>query len=296
MIRSVNVSALDLPPALRWLATAWVVLLGAVLGSFLNVVIARVPAGLSVVRPASRCPRCGASIAWYDNVPIVSFLLLRARCRRCRAPISWRYPLVEALGAGAAYLALHRHGLSVAAVAELVFVLLLLALTFIDLDTWLLPFALTIPLLAAGLLASASGVGAASSLRSAALGAAVGGGFFWAISFVAGKLLRKEALGLGDVWLLAGLGAWLGARALLPVVLLASTQGAVVGIVQVLLGRGQPGPEERKEAAPPDGEEAEWIPPRHAVPFGPFLAAAALEWLYLSAPLARAIPLFEPFL
>jgi leader peptidase (prepilin peptidase)/N-methyltransferase len=142
----------------------------------------------------------------------------------------------------------------------------------------------------------ALGAGAASSLRSAALGAAVGGGVFWVISFTAEKLLRKEALGLGDAWLLSGIGAWLGAPALLPVVLLASTQGAVVGIVQVLLGRGQPGPGERKGAPKADGGDEEWIPPRHAVPFGPFLAAGALEWLFLAGPLARAIPLFEPFL
>ena len=103
-----------LPP----LAAAWAACLGAVVGSFLNVVIARLPRGESVVRPRSRCPRCGAAIAWYDNVPVLSWILLRARCRACRAPISWRYPLVEALAAGAALAAFFRHGLGAAFAAE----------------------------------------------------------------------------------------------------------------------------------------------------------------------------------
>lgn len=288
-------------PASRIALIAWVLLVGAIVGSFLNVVIARVPAGQSVVQPRSRCPGCGHPIAWYDNVPVISFLLLRARCRHCRAPISWRYPLVELLCAGGAYLAWMRNGFTAPALAEFVLVAFLLALTFIDLDTWLLPHALTMPLLGAGLLAAALGVGAAPSLLAAALGAALGGGAFWAVSWGGEKLLRKEALGMGDVWLLAAIGAWLGVRALLPVVLLASIQGAVVGVVQLLLGRGQPGPNpatenDRAETAEGQPEaEGAWVPPRHALPFGPFLAAATVEWLYLAGVLANAVPLLAPF-
>ena len=120
------------------------------------------------------------------------------------------------------------------------------------------------------------------------------------MAFVGEKVFRKEALGLGDVWLLAGIGAWLGLRALLPVLLLASTQGAVVGIVQLILGKGQKGaprPAGSGQPSVPGSGSAEdsWVPPRHAVPFGPFLAAGALEWLYLSLPVARAIALFQPF-
>lgn len=293
--------------AARAVLAVWALVTGAVIGSFLNVVIARVPAGQSVVRPRSRCPRCERPIPWYDNIPVVSFLLLRARCRGCRQPISWRYPLVEALGAGAAWLAFARHGLSLAALAEFTLVALLLALSFIDLDSWLLPFELTIPLLVLGLAASPFGLsavpgatglrlldddGALSALSSALLAAAAGGGFFWLVSWVGEKLLRKEALGLGDVVLLAGLGAWSGLRALLPIVLLASVQGSVVGIALALAGRGQPGP---APDAPPAASDDAWIPPRNAVPFGPFLAVAAVEWLYLSGALARLVPLFEPF-
>jgi leader peptidase (prepilin peptidase)/N-methyltransferase len=348
------VNPLDTSPLLAQLVAAWVVFVGACLGSFLNVVIARVPAGASIVRPGSRCPRCGTPIRWYDNIPVLSWILLRARCRTCRAPISVRYPAVELLGAGAAWLALTRHGLSAAAAAEVAFALLLVALSFIDLDTWLLPHALTWPLIAAGLLAAALGVAPAASIRASALGALVGFAGFAAVAVVGKRLAGREALGFGDVWLLAGIGAWLGVAALLPVVLLASVQGAVVGLALIALGRAQPGPrpdasspdapspevppQPPPEGAPPGAEataphpaepaaeppststptstsapapapeapsaepaadaedpDADWVPPRNAIPFGPFLAAAALEWLYLSGAIARLVPMLGVF-
>ena len=276
----------------RGLVAAWVVLLGATVGSFLNVVIARVPAGLSVVRPRSRCPRCQAGIAWYDNVPVVSWLVLRGRCRSCALPISIRYPVVEALVAGAAWLAWSRHGLSLAALGELTFTALLLALAAIDLDTWLLPHALTWPLIALGLAASWLGVSPAATLQASALGAGIGFGLFALVSVVGEKVLKKEALGFGDVFLLGGLGAWLGVAAILPVILLSSIQGAVIGLVLIWLGRSQPGP---AEAAAEPASEEEWVPPKHALPFGPFLALAALEWLYLGDLLARLVPALEVF-
>jgi len=291
------------PGSLHPAALAWVAIFGAVLGSFLNVVIARVPAGQSVVRPRSRCPRCVAPIAWYDNLPVVSWILLRARCRRCRAPISFRYPLVEVVGAGIAVAALLRHGFSPAAASELAFVLLLVALAFIDLDTWLLPHALTWPLIGFGLAASVAGLSAAGSWRSAAIGAGLGFAAFAAISWAGEKLLRREALGFGDVWLLSGLGAWLGARALLPVVLLASIQGSAVGIALLLAGRAQPGPPAKAGASAADlsaprveePTEEPWTPPRNSVPFGPFLVAGALEWLYLSGRIAALVPALDVF-
>ncbi|HEX9109075.1 MAG TPA: prepilin peptidase, partial [Longimicrobiales bacterium] len=286
------------------LAVVWVVLVGATIGSFLNVVIARVPAGQSVVRPRSRCPRCGAQIAWHDNIPIVSWFALRGRCRACRGPISFRYPLVEAAVAAAAVVAFLHHGLTAAALGELVMVALLVALALIDLDTWQLPHALTVPLIAMGLALAAMRRGPAPGLGSAALGAAVGFAAFGMIWFVGEKVLHREAMGLGDAFLLSGIGGWMGLPALLPVVLLASIQGSVVGLVQLLLGKGQPGRPRTGEAPPEapamggaselDGEE-EWVPPRHSVPFGPFLAAGALEWLYLSGWLSSAVPLLQVF-
>ncbi len=285
------------------LVTAWVAVVGATLGSFLNVVIARLPAGESVVAPRSRCPRCGHVIAWYDNIPIASWFALRGRCRSCRGQISPRYPLVEAAIAAAAVAAFLRHGLTVAAFAELVLVALLVALALIDLDTWQLPHGLTWPLIAVGLLVSASGRGPASG-TSSALGTAVGFAVFGAVWLLGEKVLHRELMGLGDAFLLAGIGAWLGLGALLPVVLLASVQGSVVGLVQLALGRSRPGPPTQGQAetsAAPGTEggevsrQEEWVPPRHSVPFGPFLAAGALEWLFLGAWVAKGLPILAVF-
>jgi len=282
------------------LILAWAFVAGAAVGSFLNVVVARVPAGESIVHPRSRCPACRTAIAWYDNLPVLSWLLLRGRCRSCRARISFRYPLVEMLGGAAGLVAVSRHGLSLAALAEFAFVASLLALSFIDLDTWLLPHVITVPLLLAGLGLSALALTAAPSFLSSAGGAAAGWLSFAAVSVIGEKVMKKEALGFGDVWLLGGIGAWLGLAGLLPVVLLASIQGAVVGLALLATGRGQPGPPAPVEpplrpAAAPD-PDADWVPPRNAVPFGPFLAAGALEWLWLQGWLAEVVPALSLFL
>jgi leader peptidase (prepilin peptidase)/N-methyltransferase len=283
------------------LVSAWVVLLGAVVGSFLNVVIARLPAGQSVVRPRSRCPRCQAPIAWYDNLPVVSYVALRARCRSCRAPISPRYPLVEILGAAAAYLAVRRHGLSLSAAVELLFVADLVALAFIDLDTWELPHVLTWPVIVGGLLAATLGVGAAPGVVAAAWGAAVGFAAFALVSVVGRWVAGRPALGFGDVFLLSGLGSFLGVQALLPVVLLASVQGAAVGLALMALGRmpRDPALAEAPGRAPVAGGPATPAEPppsqAHAVPFGPFLVLAALEWLLAAGPITSLLPMLEIF-
>lgn len=319
--------------ALRFAIGAWVLVTGATIGSFLNVVIARVPAGESVVRPRSRCPGCRAPIAWYDNIPVVSWLVLRGRCRRCGARISPRYVMVELLGAAAAWLAWQRQGLGLSALAELAFVDVLIALAFIDLATWLLPNVLTRPLVVAGLVAAALGAAPAASLRSSVLGAALGYGAFAAVAWVGKILAKREAMGTGDVWLLAGLGAWLGVGALVPVVLLASLQGSAYGLLLIALGRAERGPQPvsgpsgpiRAHASAPSADPAgaaepalpppaggpvpgvegaprpevasddDWVPPRYAVPFGPFLVAGGLEWLYLSASLGAWLPGLDVF-
>ena len=294
---------IDLRALLHWTAMGWAFAFGAVVGSFLNVVVARVPAGESIVHPRSRCPACRTPIAWHDNVPVLSWMLLRGRCRACRAGISLRYPLVELLGGSAALVAVLRHGLSLAALAEFGFAAMLLALSFIDLDTWLLPHVMTVPLLLAGVGLSALGLTAAPSLPASLAGAAAGWLSFAAVSLIGEKVLKKEALGFGDVWLLGGIGGWVGVGGLLPVVLLASVQGTVIGLGLIVAGRGQPGPVpgsgpgpaavEQEGAAPV--ADADWVPPRNAVPFGPFLAAGALEWLWLQGWLAQAIPALSIF-
>jgi leader peptidase (prepilin peptidase)/N-methyltransferase len=261
---------------------AWAFTLGAVIGSFLNVVIARVPKGESVVRPASRCPRCKSAIRWYDNIPIVSWLVLRGKCRDCALPISPRYPLVELLVALLAVAVARQLGPTWTALAYFAFAAALVALAYIDLDTWLLPAQITYPLIALGLVSPLWNH--ALSFRDALIGGAAGFGLFAAIALFGEKVLKKEVMGWGDVYLLAGIGAWLGWQALLPVVLLSALQGAAVGIVLLLLGKTPDGRTPTAAVQPePDAVEDDWVPPKNAVPYGPFLALAALEYLLAGA-------------
>jgi leader peptidase (prepilin peptidase)/N-methyltransferase len=285
-------------PSLEWVFGIWAAVSGAVVGSFLNVVIARLPEGQSIVHPRSRCPRCGAPIAWYDNVPVLSWVLLRASCRACHGRISARYPFVEALCGAAGWLAFHRHGMGIAALFEFLFVAGLVALAFIDLDTWTIPHVLSWPLMALGLGAAVAGVGAAGGFVASALGLGIGLGTLAAFALASTAVFRRtgrigpdeEAMGFGDVFLLGAIGAYLGAWGLLPVLFLASIQGTVVGVAQVLAGRATRGP--RDGGAPaPDG----FVPPRHALPFGPFLALGAVEWLYLGGALAAGVPALSVF-
>ena len=259
--------------------TLWVFAVGAVVGSFLNVVIARVPKGQSIISPGSRCPRCGNPIAWFDNVPILSWLLLRARCRKCGLSISPRYPLVE-LVTGLVAVAVFRYlGATWAGLGYFAFAATLLALAYIDLDSWLLPHQITWPLLLAGLASPLWN--RAVSFAEAGIGAAAGFAAFAAVALFGEKVLRRETMGWGDVWLLSAIGAWLGWPALLPVVLLSAVQGAVVGTI-LLATRREPDPAPPAEpAATTTTSDDDWVPPRHAVPYGPFLALAAMEYLFV---------------
>ncbi len=228
-------------------------LLGLVIGSFLNVVIARLPEGRSLVRPRSACPRCGRQIAWYDNLPVVSFLLLRARCRACRQPIAWRYPLVEAATAGLFVLTYFRRGPSIDLLPSLALMAALVAITVIDLDHQIIPDVISVPGIAVGFLASLlpGGVGWLPSL----LGILVGGGLFFVII-----LASRGGMGGGDMKLGAMLGAFLGWQLVLLSILLAVLAGGLVAVA--LLAAGRKG---RKDP----------------VPFGPFLAlggAVGLLW------------------
>lgn len=231
------------------MAVTMVFVMGLVFGSFLNVVIARVPAGESVVRPRSRCPRCGHQLPWYENIPVVSWLALRARCSSCGLPISWRYPLIELL-TGLLFLACQRRfGWSPELVSGLVLVLLLVPLSFIDLEHWILPHELTWPGIAAGVVLSAT-LGM-ERLRDSVIGAVAGFLIFWGMEWLGEKIFKKEALGAGDKDLLALLGAFLTWKALLGIIFLSSLQGAVVGIVMLLIhGRAGPAPEPEDSAGP----------------------------------------------
>jgi leader peptidase (prepilin peptidase)/N-methyltransferase len=266
----------DLARGLPVAFSLWVFAFGAMVGSFLNVVIARVPKGQSIVSPGSRCPRCGSPIAWYDNVPILSWLLLRARCRKCGLPISPRYPLVELLTGVLAVAVFEHAGPTWTAVGYFAFVATLVSLAYIDLDTWLLPHQITWPLLALGLLSPLWNPWL--SWMECLIGAAAGFVLFAAIALFGEKVLKRETMGWGDVWLLAAIGAWLGWPALLPVVLLSAIQGAVVGSI-LLATRREPEPSPPPQTGAP-GSDGDWVPPKHAVPYGPFLALAAIEYLF----------------
>ncbi|NOK18046.1 prepilin peptidase [Corallococcus carmarthensis] len=213
--------------------------LGLCIGSFLNVVIARVPEGLSIVRPGSRCPKCGHVLAWYENIPVLSWLGLRGKCRGCGMPISPRYVFVELL-TGLLFLAcLKRFDWTYELVPALVLVFLLVPLTFIDLEHWILPFSLTLPGIAAGvLLAIPQGSGA---VAQAVLGAAVGFLGFRFMEYVGWRAFKREALGGGDKFLVALLGAFLGWHSLLGILFFSSLQGSIVGVALLAL-TGRAGP------------------------------------------------------
>lgn len=231
--------------------TGTALVLGLCIGSFLNVVIARLPDGRSIVSPGSACPRCGEAIAWYDNIPVASFLLLRGRCRGCAAPISWRYPAVELVTGALFVLALCARGLGPALPGALLLVALLVAITAIDLDHQIIPDVISLPGIVVGL--GLSVVTGQPRWTDALIGALVGGGVFFAIIVASGG-----GMGGGDMKLGAMLGAFLGWQPLLVSILIAVLAGGIVAIVLLALRR-----KGRKDA----------------VPFGPFLALGGLVGL-----------------
>jgi len=232
-------------------------LFGAVIGSFLNVVIARLPRGDSLVRPGSRCPACGTPIAWYDNVPILAWLWLGARCRACRAPISVRYPLVEGLTAGLFALAVHRFPGPIDLAAALCLLSALVAITFIDLDHRIIPNEISLPGIPIGFLFGA--LRPSVGPFDAAVGVLAGGGVLFAVAYGYERVRKREGMGMGDVKLLAMIGAFLGWHGVLVTVLIASLTGSLVGIVAMVRG----------------GHGL-----KLAIPFGPFLALGAAVHLF----------------
>src|SRR5215207_9968734 len=221
--------------------------LGAVIGSFLNVVIHRVPREESIAFPASHCPSCNTAIKPYDNVPVLSWLALRGRCRACRAPISPRYPAVEALTAALFALTFWLHsGLSLSLPFDLVFVAALVALVFIDAEHMILPDVITLPGVAFALVArvvvpNLYGVGFvaaevpqlppwALSLIGAVLGALVGGGFLWVVGWLWERLRGVEAMGLGDVKMMFMVGAFLGWPLTVLTIFFGVLTGSIAGV------------------------------------------------------------------
>ena len=273
------------PAATPAAAIVWA-LIGLVVSSFLNVVIHRIPQMMqresdnymamendeppphadryNLLAPRSACPACGHQLSAMENIPVVSYLWLRGRCSECRAPISPRYPAVELLTAALSALVVWQLGSSLQGLAALVLVWMLIALTFIDIDTQILPDDLSLPLLWMGLLLNLNGTFV--PLTDAVIGAAAGYLSLWCVFWLFRLATGKEGIGYGDFKLLAALGAWLGWTMLPLIVLLSSAIGAIVGLLLILLrGHHRDKP----------------------IPFGPFLALAGLVALLYGEALLK---------
>ena len=271
------------PASLVALAT----LFGLLIGSFLNVVIHRLPKmmerdwnaqcaelrgetppmeeKLTLAVPRSRCPQCGHAISAIENIPVISYLFLRGRCRECKAGISIRYPMVELLTGVLFGLSLWHFGYSWTALGSMIFCAAAIALTFIDFDTQLLPDDITLPLVWTGLLFNLWGN--FTSLGNAVVGAIAGYLSLWSVYWGFKLVTGKEGMGYGDFKLLAAIGAWVGWQILPLTILLSSFVGAVVGIALMVLakhGRNVP------------------------IPFGPYLAAAGIIALFWGKPMTQA--------
>jgi leader peptidase (prepilin peptidase)/N-methyltransferase len=255
--------------SVRLLLDLYAALVGLVTGSYLNVVIHRLPRGQSTVLPRSRCPSCGGAIRALDNVPLVSWLVLGGRCRHCRAPISARYPAVEALTAVLFVLCMERFGPTPAAAVGALFCALMIALAGIDVEHYLLPDRITLPGIAVGIalqpLVEWHGVGWWAVLQGA-LGAALGAGLLLAAYGLWWLVRREEGLGLGDVKMLALIGAFLGWRGVLVTLALGAFAGALFGLALIAARRGGMGSK---------------------LPFGAFLALGALVALFYGPALVH---------
>jgi leader peptidase (prepilin peptidase) / N-methyltransferase len=233
------------------LSTAFAALFGAVIGSFLNVCIHRLPRGASIVWPASACPRCGHALAWYENVPLVSYAALRGRCRACHAPISPRYVVVEAATALLFAAAWQFYGPGLLLASRLVFGCALIVLFAIDLEHHLLPNVVTLPGILVGF--AFSWVAPPGWMASLA-GVVLGGGVLYGIAAAYFWWRKEEGLGMGDVKMLAMVGAFLGWKLTIVTLMLASVAGSLIGVGLIALkGRDM----------------------KYALPFGTFLAVGA---------------------
>ncbi len=230
---------------------------GAIFGSFANVIILRLPKGESVVTPRSRCPGCSRQISWSDNIPILSWLLLKGKCRHCQMPISVRYPLVELLMGVVFVLAYHFIGWQWYLLEALILLFGLVTVSFIDIDHFLLPDVFTLSGIVIGLMGAL--VNPDRSFLDAALGVFLGGGFLWAIAYFYFVFRKQEGMGGGDIKLLAWIGAVLGWKAIPFIIISASLIGTVGGLVAALRGN--------------QGMKA-------VIPFGPYLALGAVLFLF----------------
>ena len=229
---------------------------GTIIGSFLNVCIYRIPAGQSIVTPASRCSHCQTPIRWYQNIPILSYLVLRGKCASCGVTISVRYPLVEALTGVLFLLVYMRFGMLWATPVYWLLAASLVVITFIDLDHQIIPDVISLPGIPIGFVLTFFVAGL--SWHDSLLGVLVGGGSLACVAGIYYLLTRNEGMGMGDIKLLAMLGAFMGWKAILPTIFIGSLIGSLVGVPLMLIKRASG---------------------KLAIPFGPFLSLGAIVYL-----------------
>ena len=249
-----------------FLMNCFIFIFGAAIGSFLNVCIFRLPAKKSIVKPRSQCPYCQHPIRNGDNIPLISFILMRGKCRDCGGKISWRYPLVELITAGLALLLFLKFGLTIKFLIFFIFTAVLIVITFIDLDHQIIPDIITLPGIPIFFLLAIFVV--KIPWLEALIGLLIGGGVLFAIAFVYEFLTKREGMGGGDIKLLAMIGGFLGWKSLIFVLLFSSFSGAVVGLTAMII----------------KGQDM-----KYAVPFGPFLSAAAVAYLFLGDAFTRLL-------
>ena len=235
---------------------------GAVVGSFLNVCILRIPAEKSIAYPPSHCPKCHSPIKWYDNIPMISYLILMGKCRSCKERISFRYPLIELLTALFSLAAALMFGPTLTYLVYFAFVSSLIVITFIDLDHQIIPDIISLPGIPLGFLASF--IVPEITYKESLIGIVIGGGLLLLVAIAYEFIAKKEGMGGGDVKLLAMIGAWLGWKAILFTLFVASLSGTLIGGAFMLIHK--------------QGRH-------YAIPFGPFLSMGALLYLFFGEPI-----------
>jgi leader peptidase (prepilin peptidase)/N-methyltransferase len=257
-------------------------IIGLMIGSFLNVVIYRLPKMMEIeweqncseekplerkfnlASPASSCPHCSHRISAIENIPVLSYCWLKGKCSQCKKSISLRYPAIELLSALSVALSFWHFGYSFTAIAASFFILALITLTAIDLDTHLLPDTITLPLLWLGLLFNLNE--GFVDINSAVIGAALGYLILWSVYWLFKLITKKEGMGYGDFKMLAAIGAWFGWQALPAVILLSSLAGSIAGLTMITFGKSHRNSQ---------------------IPFGPFIAAAGIIMLFSGAQISR---------
>jgi leader peptidase (prepilin peptidase)/N-methyltransferase len=245
-----------------WLEVLAVAVFGLCIGSFLNVCAYRLPLGESIVSPPSRCTKCGRTLSWFDNVPVISWVVLGGRCRTCHAPVSWMYPSVEIITSLVFVLTYLTYGWTLLSLVRVLFACALIVLFITDLQHKILPNSITLPGIVAGFVFSFF---LPPGWMSSLIGLIVGGGFLWAMAEAYYRLRGQEGLGMGDVKLLAMIGAFLGWKLVLLTLVFASLTGSLAGGLLIASGRGGM---------------------KYALPFGTFLAVGALFAATWGEPIA----------